>query len=248
MSPGDALDPGVPNAAPGPRIAVLDYGMGNIRSAEKALLRLGARAEITSDVERARRADGLVLPGDGAFPKAVAGIRALGLDRVLADRVDRGVPVLGICIGMQVLFDGSDELGGAEGLGVLAGRVRALEAPGLKLPHIGWAPVEWRRPSPLCAGLGPSTTLFHVHSFAPDPADPEDLVGVAEHGRPFCSAVECGSVWGVQFHPEKSSADGLALLGNFVTRCAARAGLDGGSGPGDGAGDGVEPRRQPSAA
>lgn len=229
MSAGDAHAPAAREGAPVPRIAVLDYGMGNIRSAEKALLRLGARAEITSDLERARRADGLVLPGDGAFPKAVAGIRALGLDRVLADRAAEGVPVLGICIGMQVLFDGSEELGGAEGLGVLAGQVRALEAPGLKLPHIGWAPVQWRRPSALCAGLGPSTTLFHVHSFAPDPADPDDVVGVAEHGRPFCSAVEHGSVWGVQFHPEKSSADGLALLGNFVARCVAA-------------------RRQPSAA
>jgi len=248
VSLGGALDAGAPNAAPAPRIAVLDYGMGNIRSAEKALLRLGARAEITSDLERARRADGLVLPGDGAFPKAVAGIRALGLDRVLADRVDEGVPVLGICIGMQVLFDGSEELGGAEGLGVLAGRVRALKAPGLKLPHIGWAPVEWRRPSPLCAGLGPSTTLFHVHSFAPHPADPGDVVGVAEHGHPFCSAVERGAVWGVQFHPEKSSVDGLALLANFVARCAAETGAES---PGADAVVGPEgdaTRRQPSAA
>ncbi len=201
--------------------------MGNIRSAEKALARLGACAEITSDAARARAADGLVLPGDGAFPKAVAGLRALGLDRLVAERVGEGVPVLGICIGMQVLFEGSEELGGAEGLGLLAGRVRILEAPGLKLPHIGWAPVAWRRASPLCAGLGPVTTLFHVHSYAPDPSDPSAVVGVAEHGAPFCTAVERGSLWGVQFHPEKSSAEGLRLLGNFVASCAAAAGPDG---------------------
>ena len=248
MSPGGALDAGAPNAAPAPRIAVLDYGMGNIRSAEKALLRLGARAQITSDIERARGADGLVLPGDGAFPKAVAGIRALGLDRVVADCAARGVPTLGICIGMQVLFEGSEELGGAEGLGVLAGGVRALEAPGRKLPHIGWAPVEWRRASPLCAGLGPSTTLFHVHSFAPDPADPEDVVGVAEHGRPFCSAVERGAVWGVQFHPEKSSVDGLALLANFVARCAAGTGAESPRADAVAGPEGDATRRQPSAA
>jgi len=248
VSPGGALDAGAPNAAPAPRIAVLDYGMGNIRSAEKALLRLGARAQITSDIERARGADGLVLPGDGAFPKAVAGIRALGLDRVVADCAARGVPTLGICIGMQVLFEGSEELGGAEGLGVLAGGVRALEAPGLKLPHIGWAPVEWRRASPLCAGLGPSTTLFHVHSFAPDPADPEDVVGVAEHGRPFCSAVERGAVWGVQFHPEKSSVDGLALLANFVARCAAGTGAESPRADAVAGPEGDATRRQPSAA
>jgi glutamine amidotransferase len=248
VSPSGALDAGAPNAAPAPRIAVLDYGMGNIRSAEKALLRLGARAQITSDIERARGADGLVLPGDGAFPKAVAGIRALGLDRVVADCAARGVPTLGICIGMQVLFEGSEELGGAEGLGVLAGRVRALEAPGLKLPHIGWAPVEWRRASPLCAGLGPSTTLFHVHSFAPDPADPEDVVGVAEHGRPFCSAVERGAVWGVQFHPEKSSVDGLALLANFVARCAAGTGAESPRADAVAGPEGDATRRQPSAA
>lgn len=205
------------------RIAVLDYGMGNIRSAEKALERLGARAEITRDHERIRAADGLVLPGDGAFPKAVEGIRSLALDRLLAERLDAGVPVLGICIGMQVLFEGSDELGGAEGLGLLRGRVRPLEAGGLKLPQIGWNAVRWHRPSILTAGLPAAPAFYHVHSFAAVPDDPDIVLGTAEYGASFVSAVEHGSLWGVQFHPEKSSADGLALLGNFAGACTSRA-------------------------
>jgi len=217
-------DPVVPGA---PTIAVLDYGMGNIRSAEKALERLGVRAEITRDLDRVRGADGLVLPGDGAFPRAVEGIRSLGLDEVLAERLDAGVPVLGICIGMQVLFDGSDELGGAEGLGLLSGRVRPLDVGSLKLPQIGWNAVRWQRPSVLSADLPEAPAFYHVHSFAPVPDDPEVVLGLADYGAPFVSAVERGSLFGVQFHPEKSSADGLRLLANFARACAPSATTEG---------------------
>jgi glutamine amidotransferase len=153
----------------------------------------------------------------------VDGIRSIGLDEILAERLEAGVPVLGICIGMQVLFESSDELGGAEGLGLLRGRVRPLEAAGLKLPQIGWNAVRWHRPSRLTQGLPPAPPFYHVHSFAPVPEDADIVLGTAEYGASFVSAVEHGSLWGVQFHPEKSSADGLALLANFAGACASRA-------------------------
>ena len=204
-----------------PRIAVLDYGMGNVRSAEKALEHVGAEAVRTSDLALIARADGLVLPGDGAFPRAMTRIRALGFDRALEERLAQGTPVLGICVGMQMLFEGSTELGGAEGLGLLAGTVERLDAPGLKLPHIGWSPVSWRRRSALCEGLPDPCALYHVHSYAPMGTDADDVVGTAVHGSEFVSVVERGSLWGVQSHPEKSAADGLALLGNFARACSA---------------------------
>src|SRR4051794_5096598 len=139
------------------RIAVLDYGMGNLRSVEKALEHVGATAELTADPERARAADGLILPGVGAFPKAMKRIRELGFDTVVAERLDVGVPVLGICLGLQLLFDSSTELGGAQGLGLLAGEVAELPAEGLKVPHIGWAPVRWEQPSELTDGIEDET-------------------------------------------------------------------------------------------
>ena len=204
------------------RIAVLDYGMGNLRSAEKALEHVGAEAERTRDHERIRSADGLVLPGDGAFPKAMERIRSLELDRLLAECLAEGTPVLGICVGMQVLFEGSTELGGARGLGLLRGTVERLHAPGLKLPHIGWSAVSWRRRSRLVEGLPDPCAFYHVHSYAPVGVDEADVVGSAEHGAPFASVVEREGLFGVQFHPEKSATDGLALLRNFAGVCAAR--------------------------
>ena len=206
-----------------PRLAVLDYGMGNIRSAEKALERVGAVVERTGDVGRLGGVDGLVLPGDGAFPRAVERIRALGLDRSIAAHVQAGTPLLGICVGMQVLFERSTELGGADGLGLLAGTVEALRAPGLKLPHIGWSPVSWRRRSALNEGLADACPFYHVHSYAPVVARAEDVVGTGWHGSEFVTVVERAPLYGVQFHPEKSAHHGLRLLANFVSVCAARA-------------------------
>ncbi len=156
-----------------PRIGVVDYGMGNRRSAEKALEHVGARVEVSGDPRRLRAMDGLVLPGVGAFPAAMTAIRAAGLDEFLQERVAAGVPLLGLCLGMQLLFERSEEHDGATGLGLLTGTVRRLNVPGLKLPHIGWSELRWLRASPLSEGLPDPAYLYHVHSFAPCPADRE---------------------------------------------------------------------------
>jgi imidazole glycerol-phosphate synthase subunit HisH len=202
-----------------PRIAILGYGMGNLRSVEKALEHVGARPEITSDHDHIRAADGVVLPGVGAFPRAMEAVRALGLDVVLRERVESGVPALGLCLGMQLFFESTTELGGAEGLGLLPGTVEELDAPGLKVPQIGWNPVSWRSQTPLNGRLPNPCAFYHVHSFAVRPADPDVVLGVADYGREFVSAVARPPLYGVQFHPEKSGPDGLALLGNFVASC-----------------------------
>lgn len=197
-------------------ITVLNYGMGNLRSVEKALEHVGAAVAVTDDHERIRAADALVLPGVGAFPKAMERIRALGLDALVRERVAEGVPTLGVCLGMQLLFESSTELGGAEGLGLVPGAVDRLAAPGLKLPQIGWNTVEWRRDSPLVEGLPPRCAMYHVHTYAPRPAEPDDVIGTATYGEEFVSAVARGNVYGVQFHPEKSGPHGLRLLAGFA--------------------------------
>jgi glutamine amidotransferase len=202
-------------------IAILDYGMGNLRSVEKALERVGSAATITADPAEVRAADGVILPGVGAFPAAMRRVRDLGLDALVAKRLEAGTPVLGICLGMQLLFSSSSENDGAEGLGLLAGEVRALEAPGLKVPHIGWSPVFWERDSELTDGLGSEVPFYFVHSFTPRPRDGADVLGTAEYGERFACAVARPPLFGVQFHPEKSSTAGLRLLSNFAGVCAA---------------------------
>ena len=202
------------------QVAILDYGMGNLRSVEKALERVGVRAIVTSQAGEAEAADGMVLPGVGAFPAAMARIRELGLDRLAAGWAGSGRPLLGICLGMQLLFERSSEHDGAEGLGLLPGEVTALDAPGLKVPHMGWEPVSWTRESPLTAGLADETPFYFVHSFAPRPADEADVLGTAVWGEVFPCVVERDNVWGVQFHPEKSSTAGLRVLANFAGVCA----------------------------
>lgn len=198
-------------------IAVLDYGMGNLRSVEKALEHVGAEVAVTSDHARVREAEGVILPGVGAFPKAMERIRELGLDVLVRERLAAGVPVLGICLGLQLLFERSTELGGADGLGVMAGTVDKLAANGLKLPQIGWNAVEWRRPSPLVEGLPESCAMYHVHTYA---VRSSDVLGTATYGEEFVTAVANGLVYGVQFHPEKSGPHGLRLLANFARICA----------------------------
>jgi glutamine amidotransferase len=209
-----------------PTVAVLDYGMGNRRSVEKALEHVGARARITSDPADLRAADGLVVPGVGAFPKAMEAVRELGFERLIAERLEQGTPVLGICLGMQLLFESSSELGGGSGLGLLPGTVERLDAPGQKIPEIGWNPVAWRRGSELTDGLPNPCPMYHVHSYSPRPARQDDVLGTATYGTEFVSAVERGGaragIYGTQFHPEKSSEHGLRLLQNF-TRIAASA-------------------------
>ncbi|HEY1237118.1 MAG TPA: imidazole glycerol phosphate synthase subunit HisH [Solirubrobacterales bacterium] len=201
------------------RIAILDYGMGNLRSVEKALERVGAEAEITSDRARAESADGVILPGVGAFPRAMERVRELALDELVAGRIEAGVPVLGICLGLQLLFDSSVENEGASGLALLDGIVAPLEANGYKVPHIGWSPVHWEHDSRLTEGLGEETPFYFVHSFAPRPASGGDVLGTAAYGARFACAVERPPLYGVQFHPEKSSSAGLTLLANFVRIC-----------------------------
>jgi glutamine amidotransferase len=200
------------------RIAILDYGMGNLRSAEKALEHVGVTATISRDPETVRAADGLILPGVGAMPRAMERIGELGLAELIAERREAGVPILGICLGLQLLFDSSEELGGSAGLGQLEGPVTGLEAEGLKVPHIGWSPVRWERDSRLTDGIPSETPFYFVHSFAPRP-DAADLLGSAEYGSRFACAAQRDNVYGVQFHPEKSSAAGLRLLSNFAGIC-----------------------------
>jgi glutamine amidotransferase len=200
------------------RICILDYGMGNLRSVEKALEHVGATATISSSAETIRQADGLILPGVGAFPKAMQRVRELGLDELIGERRDTGIPILGICLGLQLLFDSTTELGGAAGIGMLSGEVAELAANGLKVPHIGWSPVRWEKPSRLTEGIESETPFYFVHSFAPSPGE-DDLLGSAAYGARFACAAERDNVFGVQFHPEKSSAAGLRLLSNFAGIC-----------------------------
>jgi glutamine amidotransferase len=199
-------------------IAVLDYGMGNLRSVEKALEHVGAEPAVTNDHARVRDAEGVILPGVGAFPKAMERIRELALDALVRERLDAGVPVLGICLGLQLLFERSTELGGADGLGVMEGGVDRLAANGLKLPQIGWNEVAWRRASPLIEGLPDPCPMYHVHTYA---VRSGGALGTATYGEEFTSAVANGLVYGVQFHPEKSGPHGLGLLANFARICAA---------------------------
>lgn len=202
------------------RICILDYGMGNLRSVEKALEHVGATATIANDPDTVRAADGVILPGVGAFPKAMARVRELDLDELAVERRDAGVPILGICLGLQLFFQSTTELGGADGIGLLPGGVAELDADGFKVPHIGWSPVRWEKPSRLTEGIESETPFYFVHSFAPSP-DRDDLLGTAAYGARFACAAERDNVFGVQFHPEKSSAAGLRLLSNFAGVCAA---------------------------
>ncbi|MGZ4192514.1 MAG: imidazole glycerol phosphate synthase subunit HisH [Solirubrobacteraceae bacterium] len=199
-------------------IAVVDYGMGNRRSVEMALEHVGARALITRDAAALDAADAVVVPGVGAFPQGMRNLVELGLDERIRAIAAAGTPVLGICLGMQLLFDRSQEHEPTEGLGLIAGEVSLLQAGGLRIPHIGWNDVRFERPSPLTAGLpAHSCAFYHVHSMAARPEDPADVVATTEYGERFATIVAHGNVFGVQFHPEKSSRDGLALLSNFVT-------------------------------
>jgi glutamine amidotransferase len=201
------------------RIAVVDYGIGNLRSAEKALQHLGADATLTADADAIAAADAVVLPGVGAFGACMRALRDSGLELVAKEAATDGRPFLGVCVGMQMLFDGSDESPDVPGLGVVAGRVTRLP-DSERLPQIGWNTLEVRPESRLAAGLGVAPWLYFVHSFAPDPADDGVVAAWCTYGRRFAAAIEAGPLWATQFHPEKSSDVGLRLLTNFVDAAA----------------------------
>ena len=221
--PGSAPQPG---SAPEPRrarprVVVLDYGSGNLRSAERALARAGADVCVTADLDAAAECDGLVVPGVGAFAACMAGLRGIGGEKVIARRIELGRPVLGICVGMQVLFTEGVEFGErTEGCGVFPGTVDRLDAP--VLPHMGWNTVTAPDGSLIFGGIAAGTRFYFVHSFALRMRDAGPLLAagakitVTDHGEPFAAAVELGPVTATQFHPEKSGAAGAAVLANWL--------------------------------
>jgi len=199
----------------GPRIAVLDYGIGNLRSAEKALQRVGAAARLVTDAASVEAADAVVLPGVGAFGACARALRDSGLEEPARAALAAGVPFFGVCVGFQLLYEDSVESPGAPGLGVFPGTVGPLPA-GVKHPQMQWNTLDVRgegEPAPL-RGLGPHPWVYFVHSFAPPVGD--ETVAVCDYGGPVAALVTRGALWGAQFHPEKSGAAGLALLANFV--------------------------------
>jgi glutamine amidotransferase len=199
------------------RVLVLDYGSGNLRSAQRALERVGAEVTVSADPAAAEHVDGLVVPGVGAFAACMAGLRRVGGPDLVRSWVGDGRPLLGICVGMQVLFDTGIEHGvQSDGLGVLSGRVERLAAP--ILPHMGWNTVTAPAGTTLFAGLAEDTRFYFVHSYAAHELDGAGgLVTFAEHGQPFVAAVEAGAVSATQFHPEKSGDAGATLLENWLT-------------------------------
>jgi glutamine amidotransferase len=196
-------------------IAIVDYKMGNLRSVEKGFEHAGVEdVRITDDPELIEAADGIVLPGVGAFRDAANNLRASGVEPIIRHRVGSGTPFLGICLGLQLLADIGYEDGEWAGLGLIPGTCERL-APGVKIPHIGWNTVEYPRDCPLFDGVPESTAFYFVHSYRLVPRDSDVIIGSTEYGERFCSAVQKGSLFAVQFHPEKSSKMGLQLLANF---------------------------------
>jgi glutamine amidotransferase len=206
-------------------IAVLDYGIGNLRSAERALDHLGADAHLITDPAEAAGAAGVVLPGVGAFGACADALRRSGLEEVATEALRRGTPFLGICVGFQLLYEGSEEAPGSIGLGVLPGTVGAL-SDSVKRPQMQWNLLRQRqgRKSTMLTGLGEAPWVYFVHSFAP--GDGEDVVATCDYGGEVTAAVERGNLWGTQFHPEKSGPVGLAILRNFIRLCDSVPSLD----------------------
>jgi glutamine amidotransferase len=200
-------------------IAIVDYGIGNLGSVAKAFRHVGALTVLSADADVLQAAEALVLPGDGAFGATMDEIRRRGLDPVLRAAVARGTPLLGICIGMQVLFEESDEHGRHRGLGLLPGRVSRF-APDLVVPHMGWNRLRRARAHPLLDGIEDGAYVYFVHSYRCEPAAGDAVLATSEYGGAFAAVVGQGNVLGVQFHPEKSQAVGLRMIGNFVRGCA----------------------------
>lgn len=197
-------------------IAIIDYGMGNLRSVEKALHAVGAEAVITSDAEVIRRADKVILPGVGAFGDCMKNLEDRGLVPIIHETIEAGKPFLGICLGLQLLFESSEESPGVKGLGIFEGEVKAIPPCGLKVPHMGWNNLSYQTPSPLFEGIAEHEYVYFVHSFHAVPKDASIITAQTEYGTMLTASVGRGNVQGAQFHPEKSSRIGLQMLKNFV--------------------------------
>ncbi len=217
------MTPSDPLADARPLVAVLDYGIGNVHSAQKALERGGADARLTADPEVIAAADGVVLPGVGAFGACMDALRSSGLEQPALDAVASGRPFLGICVGMQMLFSDSEENPEAHGLGVIPGTIKWIPtdpAAGPKIPQMQWNQLDIVTADPMLVGLGDEPWLYFVHSLHGVPDDPAVVVATVEYGTTLNAAFRLGNVFAAQFHPEKSSAPGLALLSNFIEVCA----------------------------
>jgi len=198
-------------------ITVIDYGIGNLRSVTKALEFLGCQVTLTSDPNEVMRANKLVLPGVGAFGAGMRNLTQLGLVDAIRDAVQRGTPLLGICLGLQLLFDESEEMGRHEGLKLVRGKVvRFPETNNIRIPHMGWNALKIRKSEPLFKGVPDGAMVYFVHSYFPVPDDNSVIAATTEHGVEFVSAIAIDNIFGTQFHPEKSSKVGLQILRNFV--------------------------------
>jgi glutamine amidotransferase len=196
-------------------VAIIDYGVGNLRSVEKAFAAMGCEAIVSGDEQVLRRAEKLVLPGVGAFAACMSALSELGFDRLVRERVGNGTPLLGVCVGMQLLFEQSDEFGSTPGLGLLRGRVRRFNDE-LVVPHVGWNRIHQRRSHPLFTDVADESFFYFVHSYFCEPIDDQVVAGETEYGVRYASVVAQANICGVQFHPEKSQEAGLRLLKNFV--------------------------------
>ena len=196
-------------------LAIIDYGVGNLRSVYMAFRRLGVEAQITSEARALRRARAVVLPGVGAFGDAIGGIRALGLEETILSTIEDGLPFLGICMGLQLLFEVSEEMGEHRGLGVLAGRVRRFPQ-GQAVPHMGWNQIHQTRAIPLWHGVPDDSYVYFVHSYYVDPVERSVIAATTDYGLDYASAVARGNLYAIQFHPEKSQDVGERILRNFA--------------------------------
>ena len=197
------------------QVGIIDYGVGNLRSVEKAFAATGCDAVVSSDEKILRQAERLVLPGVGAFGACMKALSERGFDELVRECVAKGTPLLGVCVGMQMLFEESDEFGTTPGLALLAGHVRRFAGEPV-VPQVGWNQIRQRVTHPLFAGIDDGAFFYFVHSYFCEPGDPEVVIGETEYGATYASVVARGNVCGVQFHPEKSQAAGLRLLSNFA--------------------------------
>ena len=204
------------------RVAIIDYGVGNLRSVEKAFAAAGTAAVVSGEERVLREAEALVLPGVGAFGACMSALGERGFDSLVRERVKAGVPLLGVCVGMQMLFEESEEFGRSAGLGLLRGRVRRFDAGLLRVPHVGWNQVKAKGAHALLAGIEDEAFFYFVHSYYCEAGDAEDAIGETDYGVAYASVVARGGVCGVQFHPEKSQAAGLRLLRNFAEGAGGR--------------------------